>query len=538
MHEAIASSYERPVSLIMVGGIQINGDRFLSSFSKIAKGVFPVFGCFTGADFNVGSTFVFTGNTLSDNGVLVLSFDSDHYALKGILTSGWMEVGTPKTISKSRGNVVYEIDGKPAFEVFQRYFQIAGDDGSYERIAEYPIQLIREDDSNVIRAPLTRNEAEGTILFGGDIPEKSRVRFCAPNISETVENTLRRLEEFKTAEGLDQPDAVIMFSCAIRRISFGSFIEHEVRAIQGLWKNTPLTGFFSFGEIGMDANNHCDLHNTTLSLVTLQERGSSPRPVDSSDPHGGPSLPKGRKENPEAKIQRLEKEKKILSNFLHRTSEDLDLAQEMIKQEQEKSERLLLNILPETIAERLKKTSGIIVDEYSGVSVLFADIVGFTTLSSTVSAREIAEMLNAVFSEFDNLAEKYGIEKIKTIGDAYMAAAGLPIPSEHHAEQAAAMALDMLNVIENYRQYKISVRIGIHSGKVVAGVIGKKKFIFDLWGDTVNTASRMESHGAAGRVHISEATYHLVKHKYRAEPRGVIDVKGKGEMATYFLVSS
>jgi class 3 adenylate cyclase len=164
--------------------------------------------------------------------------------------------------------------------------------------------------------------------------------------------------------------------------------------------------------------------------------------------------------------------------------------------------------------------------------------VGFTTLSSTVSAREIAEMLNAVFSEFDNLAEKYGIEKIKTIGDAYMAAAGLPIPSEHHAEQAAAMALDMLNVIENYRQYKISVRIGIHSGKVVAGVIGKKKFIFDLWGDTVNTASRMESHGAAGRVHISEATYHLVKHKYRAEPRGVIDVKGKGEMATYFLVSS
>ena len=210
-----------------------------------------------------------------------------------------------------------------------------------------------------------------------------------------------------------------------------------------------------------------------------------------------------------------------------------------LTEEKQTSDRLLRNVLPGPIAERLKTGESLIVDRFDDVSVLFADIVGFTMLSARTTPEALVTMLNDVFSTFDRLAEQHGLEKIKTIGDAYMVVAGVPQPVADHAIAITHMALDMIAAIEAYAERHgapLTIRVGIHTGSVVAGVIGTKKFIYDLWGDTVNTASRMESHGLPGRVHVSEATYQLLAQDFDVEQRAPIDVKGKGAMQTYLVV--
>jgi len=202
------------------------------------------------------------------------------------------------------------------------------------------------------------------------------------------------------------------------------------------------------------------------------------------------------------------------------------------------SERLLLNVLPGPIAERLK-AGGLVVDRFEAVSVLFADIVGFTSLSTRSSPEEMVSMLDELFSEFDRLAEQHHLEKIKTIGDAYMVVAGVPEPTDNHAQAIARMALDMQQVLRDYaarNHTDLTIRVGIHTGSVVAGVIGRKKFIYDLWGDTVNTASRMESHGVPGRIHVTETTAALLRDTFELEARVPMEIKGKGVMQTYLVV--
>jgi PAS domain S-box-containing protein len=207
---------------------------------------------------------------------------------------------------------------------------------------------------------------------------------------------------------------------------------------------------------------------------------------------------------------------------------------------QQETENLLLNILPKTIAEQLKKSPEAIAEHFDEVSILFSDIVGFTPLSARLSPIELVQLLNEMFSRFDRLAETYKLEKIKTIGDAYMVAAGLPLHRDDHAIAIANMAIDMQTCIKEFSsQYReeFQIRIGIHSGPVVAGVIGTKKFIYDLWGDTVNVASRMESSGIPGKIQITSDTYEFLKHdSYILEERGQIAVKGKGDMITYWLI--
>lgn len=214
------------------------------------------------------------------------------------------------------------------------------------------------------------------------------------------------------------------------------------------------------------------------------------------------------------------------------------LAESALKAEKEKSEQLLLNILPEAIAQRLKEEKNIIADSFSEVTVLFADLVNFTQLADTMSPTALVKLLNKIFSAFDLLTEKYDLEKIKTIGDAYMVVGGLPTPRSDHAQAIAEIALEMQQEIATFNALtgkSFNIRIGINTGPVVAGVIGLKKFIYDLWGDAVNTASRMESHGVPGCIQITQTTYNLLHNEYLFENRGIIKVKGKGEMNTYFL---
>jgi guanylate cyclase len=206
---------------------------------------------------------------------------------------------------------------------------------------------------------------------------------------------------------------------------------------------------------------------------------------------------------------------------------------------QARADNLLLNILPRSIADRLKAETRTIADQFSSASILFADVVDFTPLAERLPPAEVVGVLDRLFSHFDELAERYGLEKIKTIGDCYMAAAGVPSPRPDHARALALMALDMhaaMRSVDEVGHLGLELRVGINSGPVVAGVIGRKRFLYDLWGDAVNTASRMESHGTSGRIQITRATKELLEDEFVCEPRGTISVKGKGEVEVWYLV--
>jgi len=203
--------------------------------------------------------------------------------------------------------------------------------------------------------------------------------------------------------------------------------------------------------------------------------------------------------------------------------------------ERERSEKLLLNILPAPIARRLKEGKKVIADQFDEATVLFVDIANFTPLASTIPPVELVEMLNGIFSRFDSIVEKHGLEKIKTMGDAYMAVGGLPIPTRDHAEAVANAALEILKVFPKLTDHGLQLRIGIHTGPVVAGVIGKNKFNYDLWGDTVNTASRMQSHGKPNTIQTTIQTFEYLKDKFEFQTRGEIEVRGKGAMQVYIL---
>jgi len=215
-----------------------------------------------------------------------------------------------------------------------------------------------------------------------------------------------------------------------------------------------------------------------------------------------------------------------------------EILSKLVFGEQEKSEALLLNILPKEIVAVLKNENRVIADQFDSASILFADVVNFTPMSARMTPTELVELLNEVYSYFDTLVEKYGLEKIKTIGDCYMVASGVPRRRPDHALVLTMLALEIRDYVNKneFHGHKLTFRIGLNSGSVVAGVIGKKKFAYDLWGDAVNTASRMESSSAGGSIQVTEATYDLIKEEFVCDPRGTIQVKGKGEMPVWFVM--
>ena len=227
----------------------------------------------------------------------------------------------------------------------------------------------------------------------------------------------------------------------------------------------------------------------------------------------------------------------LLASFAKQRNEALGA----LRAEQGRSEALIKNVLPSSIAERLKAATGSIADHVDAASILFADVVDFTPFAQRLTPAEVVGTLDHLFSHFDTLVEKHGLEKIKTIGDCYMAAAGVPDPCADHASRAAFLALDIQAAVASSAiadQDGLRLRIGINSGPVTAGVIGTKRFLYDLWGDAVNTASRMESNGSPGEIQITRATYELLKDEFDCRPRGTIEVKGKGPMETWYLIGA
>jgi class 3 adenylate cyclase len=233
-------------------------------------------------------------------------------------------------------------------------------------------------------------------------------------------------------------------------------------------------------------------------------------------------------------------EKKRLRDTDRQLLQELETEKSLLVQEKEKSEQLLLNVLPQAIAARLKNGEKVIAEKQEATTVGFTDLVGFTPYARNAEPVDVVTMLNRIFSNFDLMSARNGVEKIKTIGDCYMFAAGVPIPVEDHARRVADSALEMVSFIERFNARfgtEFQIRIGLNSGPLVAGIIGKQKFAYDIWGDAVNVASRMESSGLPGRIHISEATRAALGADYECEARGSIEVKGLGQINTYFLLS-
>jgi len=232
----------------------------------------------------------------------------------------------------------------------------------------------------------------------------------------------------------------------------------------------------------------------------------------------------------------------VTSIVVYYYSRAAEIAEDELEQEYDRAETLLQNILPADVAERLKSHVGVIADRLEGVSVLFADIVNFTPYAERNPPEHVVAQLNEIFSDIDDLAQSRGLEKIKTVGDAYMVVCGAPVPNEDHARIIADFALELTSLIDRHRlvnvdgaERSLAMRIGIHCGPLVAGVIGKRKFAYDVWGDTVNTAARMESYGVPGRIHITAEMVDALGARYVVEERGEIEVHGKGRMRTFFL---
>ena len=231
-------------------------------------------------------------------------------------------------------------------------------------------------------------------------------------------------------------------------------------------------------------------------------------------------------------------EVRLLHLEIHRKNDELKKLFDQVVAERKVSERLALHVPPDSIAARLQARPDVTADSFAEATVLIADIVGFADLTPAVSPEQLALLLDEIFTSFDGLAKQRGLKKIKTLGNSYMAAAGVPVPSGDHAPQAVHAALDMLEALGHFNErsdHSLQVRIGIASGAVVAGVIGKRLYLYDVWGDAVNMASRMESHGVAGRVQVSESTQRRLGELFRLEERGALDVEGKGEVKTWFV---
>lgn len=229
------------------------------------------------------------------------------------------------------------------------------------------------------------------------------------------------------------------------------------------------------------------------------------------------------------------------SYYLERYTRRDFLQKYAIQEQRNQADKLLYNVLPEQIAERLKQSRETIAEEFESASVLFADIVNFTPISARFGPLEVVEMLNEIFSRFDELVDKYGVEKIQVAGDGYMVAAGVPTPRPDHAAVIAQLALDMLDCVKTGNflggKHPVEIRIGLNTGSLIAGVIGRKKYFYALWGDMVNTASRMESHGESGKIQITRAMYELIKDEFECEYIGKIAIKGKGRMEAWHLTA-
>jgi hypothetical protein len=257
--------YENPAFMVMSAGLRADGQQIVGGIIDAMGHQVPLFGGLAGDDLRLEETFVFSESQVIGDGVVALVFNRNEIELQGIAASGWKGIGTTKTITKAEGNVVYRIDNEPAMDVYNKYLDFNGD---LELAAEYPLLLIRDDGSIVLRASLVLNE-DKSIVYGGTVPQGSKVRFAMPPGLEIVDHATEQMSKFNQQN--PNSDAIVLFSCKARHMALGEMVEDEISAVRKLWK-VPLVGFFSYGEIGPAAGGRCDFHNHTIIPVLIKEK--------------------------------------------------------------------------------------------------------------------------------------------------------------------------------------------------------------------------------------------------------------------------
>ncbi len=475
--------------------------------------------------------------------------------------NSWSPVGEPHTVTGASGNVVHRIGDRTALEFYHHYL------GPHTRPAiEFPLAVFEERDGGryYLRVPNNYDEKTGSVHYAGIVPEGATVQITEARRSTMLTQTGASIDE-AVHELPGAPAAALVFSCAIRNRILGTKAAEEVEVVIDHLPRVPMLGFYGFGEIAPLLARTCSvMHNATLVAVLLRERGAAEqleparaRPRSASAPLK-PDVPLLLRKLERAEQQRasLEEYRDLNNSMLRTIGEEIERSRQQIAAqnvelrrlnealavEKQRSEELLLNILPREVAQELKQTGHVQPVFYDAVSVLFTDFKGFTRISSQLSPCALVEELDYFFSAFDEIVARHGLEKLKTIGDAYMAAGGIPLANGSHALDAVHTAWEIQEFMaeEGRRRARAGrpvweLRIGINTGPLMAGVIGHKKFAYDIWGDTVNIASRLESAGAAGRINLSRTTYDQIKGAYRCTPRGRLPVKNAEPVEMFFV---
>lgn len=583
--------YRKPAILLVSAGLTADGEGLIQGIQSITGEDTIIYGALAADDMMFHQTYVFDQKSVLQSGILICAIDTDRIEAGGIASHGWQSIGTKRKITSAEGNRVYTIDDKPALDFYKEYIGVQTAE-ELPMALEFPLQVEREGSPAVLRA-VVGIEEDGSLIFNGNVKNHSDVSLSAPPGPTVIDHTIHELDEYR--EKFPKADVGILFHCAVRHHALGEEVEREIVAAGKYW-DIPIAGIFSYGEIGELKGGHCDFHAATYSLFLMRDKEADKKSEtgiaweDINDNLANEAkiarkefetietslakLQENRKislkelektfdrflnlrshfRHYEERIERLSRHHFTKSALLTKTSSDLqnkistieelnrDLneSNQIIDKERTRSEQLLLNILPADIAVRIKHGEKHIAERLENVAVGFIDIAGFTTFATKTDPENLVRMLDRIFTEFDSLAQEEYLEKIKTIGDSYMVAAGVPVP---HNNPVHAMARFSLKVLQKMKTLAneftagemLHVRIGIHTGEVVAGVIGENKFSYDLWGDTVNTASRMESHSEPGRIQCSKAVYEILKDDFRLTPRGKIRVKGKEEMETFFI---
>lgn len=477
---------------------------------------------------------------------------------------GWTPVGPRQVAGRVEGNRVAKIGERTALEFYRHYF------GAHARpIPELPLAVHAGEDGFYVRTPLASDEAAGWIAYGGEVPEGAEVQLAEAIRDVLLASTERALQDLRAdvaAQGpgdgaTRRPAAALVFSCAARKQILGTRTALELEAVARALPDVPIFGFYAGGEIApLVRGGAALLHNATMVILALGT--CSEEQVQAPPPAAPPRAPEPRLllrklQRADSYRARAEDGKELVTTMQRTIGAEIDEARRRIAaqndelrrthgalaDEKARSDALLQNILPAEVAEELKRTGQVKPTYHDSVTVLFTDFKGFTRVASRLSPAALLRELDFHFSEFDRIVARHGLEKLKTIGDAYMCAGGIPAANATHAVDAVAAAWEIGRFMVEVGAEKSArgeqpweLRIGVHTGPLMAGVIGHKKFAYDIWGDTVNIASRLESTGEAGRINVSRATYLAIRDRFVCEHRGKLPAKNAGEIDMYFVV--
>jgi class 3 adenylate cyclase len=468
------------------------------------------------------------------------------------VSSGWDPVGRRTTITEADGRVVHRIGDMKALDFYRDYL------GDHSKpAAEFPL-AVHDDAGFYTRAPVRYDDEGASITFGAPIPEGAVVQLSETTPTRIMDQVRASVAEASALHG-DDPAAALVFSCNARKGILGTHAVEELHAVQNtLATGVPILGFYGFAEFSpLKRDEPCRLHHCTMITVLLGTR-SDARDAAADEP-AAPTEPLSDSETAATlarenailrkKLERSEYHRRGLEQLrdsnavlLKKINAEIEDARVSLAREKERAERLLLNILPVEVAEELKRNGTVEPVFHPCASVLFTDFQGFAKVVPTMTPKQLVTELDHYFSAFDRIIERHNLEKLKTIGDSYMCAGGIPVECDSHVIDIVNAAWDIHLFMEGFKRKKVArgephweLRCGVHTGPLMAGIIGEKKFAYDIWGDTVNIASRLESSCEAGYVNISKEVYEMVRDRFECLHRGRIAIKNRGEIDMYLV---